>query len=154
MFGLVKNNDFQYGKDTKDVVRTDSKQFIKDVGIVIDQFDAQPFNLNDAGWPRNDISQMARAQSKAEFDAIMQRLSVCDSLPSNIPKGMSDAQVYDTCRPRYSQSPLELEQFIEFSNGSVTKYLEERYSKNNTDSVKSEPPMSGSASSDTAPVTE
>lgn len=145
MFGLVKNNDFQYGVDSKEVVHTESKQFIKDVGIVIDQFDAQSFNLNEAGWPRNDIAQMARAQSKAEFDAIMQRLAVRDSQPSNIPKGMTDAEIYDFCRPRYSQSPLELEQFIEFSNGSVTKYLEERYSKNNTDSVKLDPVTSDSA---------
>lgn len=141
MFGLVKNEDFQYGKDVKSIVRTDSKQFVKDVGIVIDQFDAQSFNLNDAGWPRNDIAQMARAQSKAEFDAIMQRLAVLDSQPSNIPNGMTDAQVYDTCRPRYSQSPLELEQFIEFSNGSLSDYLIQQYSKDSkskTDDVKSE----------------
>ena len=46
----------------------------KSFQCTIDQFDSQDFNLNEAGWIRNDISQLARATSQSQYDAIMRRL--------------------------------------------------------------------------------
>ena len=37
----------------------------------IDQFDSKDFNTNDAGWIRNDISQLARATSQSQYDSIV-----------------------------------------------------------------------------------
>lgn len=137
MFSLKKFVPFDYSKQ-KVFVQNDDKAFVKSVSIVIDQYDSKEFNLNDAGWPRNDIAQLARAQSKSEFDAIMSRLAVRDSGKSNFPDGMTDDQIYDTVRSRYAQSPLELEMFCEYSNGSMTDYLTSRFgNKVSTDGVKS-----------------
>lgn len=136
MFSLKKFEPCDFNKE-KVILQSDNPDFVKSVSVVIDQYDAKEFNLNDAGWPRNDISQLARAQSKSEFDSIMARLSVRDGGKSNIADGMTDEQIYDTVRSRYAQSPLELEMFAEYSNGSISDYLTSRYGKkDNTDEVK------------------
>lgn len=138
MFSLKIFKPCDYSK-VSSIVKSDNPDFLKSVSIVIDQYDSKEFNLNDAGWPRNDISQLARAQSKSEYDSIMARLAVRDSGKSNIVAGMTDEQIYDSVRPRYAQSPLELAMFAEYSNGSVSDYLISQYGKKvSTDDVKAQ----------------
>ena len=96
--------------------------------IPIDQYDAQDFNLNDAGWVRNDISQLARAQSKAEFDMIMARLQVLKESKS-IPDDISIDEAIASIRPRWCQSPNELEVWAEMTNGEVMSKLDDAYIK-------------------------
>lgn len=95
---------------------------------VIDQFDAQPFNNNEAGWIRNDISQLARATSQSQYDALMRRL-VEIKAEGGIKEGTSVEEAISQIKPRYAQSPNEIEQFIQMTNGDVMKKLDEAYQK-------------------------
>lgn len=96
--------------------------------VVIDQFDAQEFNQNDAGWIRNDISQLARATSQAQYDAIMQRLVELKQ-QGGISDDMSVEDAISQIKPRYAQSPNEIEQFIAYTNAGVMSKLSEAYEK-------------------------
>lgn len=99
-----------------------------DCGTLIDNFDSQDFNLNDAGWVRNDISALARAQSKAEFDAIMARLQVQPDKPG-IGDDVSLEDAFKQIRPRWCQSPNELELWAQMTNGDVMEKLDAAYRK-------------------------
>lgn len=97
-----------------DIIEETGFKAAVDAGLVvpIDQFDAQDFNQNDCGWPRNTISQIARAQSQSEYDAIMRRLQINekkDGIPDDLPREEAIRYI----RPRYVQSPTELSQFAE-----------------------------------------
>ena len=97
-----------------------------DCGTLIDNFDSQDFNLNDAGWVRNDISALARAQSKAEFDMIMSRLQVLPDKPG-IGDDVSIEDAFKQIRPRWCQSPNELELWAQMTNGDVMDKLDAAY---------------------------
>ena len=97
-----------------------------DCGTLIDNYDSQDFNLNDAGWIRNDISALARAQSKAEFDAIMSRLQVQPDKPG-IGDDVSLEDAFKQIRPRWCQSPNELEFWAQMTNGDVMDKLDAAY---------------------------
>lgn len=90
--------------------RTD-KRVVRRLAFV-DQYDGQDFNINEAGYPRNDISSLARAQSKSEFDAVMARLNVTSDSQS-LPKELSDKDALKLLRSKYTQSPNELMMYAE-----------------------------------------
>lgn len=104
--------------------------------VPIDSFDSQDFNLNEAGWVRNDISQLARAQSLQEYNLIMSRLQVLQDSKS-LPENMTVEQAFKTIKPRFCQSPNEIEQWIEFTQADVDAAIAEVIQKqNNVDSEK------------------
>lgn len=105
-----------------------------DCGTLIDNFDSQDFNLNDAGWVRNDISALSRSQSKSEFDAIMARLRIQPDKPG-IGDGVSLEDAFKQIRPRWCQSPNELELWAQMTNGDVMEKLDAAYRKS-LDDVK------------------
>lgn len=87
----------------------------------VDQFDKQDFNLNDNGFIRNDISQLMRAQSQAEYD--MKLKSLMEIPPSSLPDDVSTADAIALITPRYSQSPAELAIFAEtLAQRDMVKY--------------------------------
>lgn len=96
--------------------------------ITIDTFDKQPFNLNDNGFIRNDISQLARAQSKSQYEAYMDRL-VQLKQEGNIKEGTTVDEAIAMVKPRYAQSYNEIADFIEYTNGNVMAKLDEAYKK-------------------------
>lgn len=124
MFRTFENPDYFYQE-----VKNDLPSY---GAVPVDQYDSQDFNLNDAGWVRNDISQLARAQSKAEFDMIMSRLTEVKS-NGGLPDDISIDDAIKSIRPRWCQSPNELEMFAEWTNPDVMAKLDEAYQK----SVKS-----------------
>lgn len=79
----------------------------------IDQFDAQDFNINEAGFIRNDISKLARAASQSEYDALMKKIGMVDS-NYNIKDGMTIQQAMDMVKPRYAQSACEIANYAEY----------------------------------------
>lgn len=94
--------------------------------VPIDQYDAQEFNINDFGYPRNDISALARAQSQQEYDMLMKKLQVSKS-NGDIPADMKPADAISRVRSRYLQSPNELLSFAEYlANGDMNK-LDDAY---------------------------
>lgn len=98
--------------------------------VPIDCFDSQDFNLNEAGWVRNDISQLARAQSLQEYNLIMSRLQVLQNSKS-LPENMTVEQAFKTIKPRFCQSPNEIEQWIEFTQADVDAAIAEVIGKQN-----------------------
>ena len=92
----------------------------------IDQFDSQEFNRNEAGWIRNDISQLARATSQSQYDAIMHRLVELKQ-EGGIDEKTSIDDAIAMIKPRYAQSPNEIQQFIEMTNGNVMDKVNAAY---------------------------
>ena len=80
--------------------------------VAIDQFPAQDFNLNDAGWPRNVISELSHAQSKAEYDMILSRIQELRG-NYNIPDDMDTDTAISLIKPRSYQSACDFEKFAE-----------------------------------------
>lgn len=96
------------------------------LAVPIDQYDSEDFNRNDFGYIRNDISQLARAQSVQEYDLIMKRLSVLKS-KGDIPADMKPTDAIARVRSRYLQSPNELLSYAEsLANGDMQK-LDDAY---------------------------
>ena len=98
--------------------------------VPIDDFDSQEFNLNEAGWVRNDISQLSRAQSLQEYNLIMSRLQVLQQ-SNSLPENMTIEQAFKTIKPRFCQSPNEIEQWIEFTQADVDAAIAEVIAKQN-----------------------
>ena len=96
--------------------------------VVIDNYAGKEFNRNDAGWIRNDLSLLARAQSLQEYELIMSRLQEVRS-QSNLPTGVTDQQAFDMVIPRFAQSPLELERYVQMSNDSVVERVNKAYER-------------------------
>lgn len=103
-------------------VEDSPKEFVR----VVDQFDAQDFNENEAGWIRNDISQLARATSQSQYDAIMRRLVELKQ-EGGIKEGTTVEEAISQIKPRYAQSPNEIEQFIAFTNSNVMDKVNAAY---------------------------
>ena len=82
---------------------------------VVDQFAGADFNLNDCGWIRNDLASLACAQSQAEFNMIMQRL-VENKQKGGIPDDVSLEDAVKNIKPRWAQSPNELELSMQMTN--------------------------------------
>lgn len=95
---------------------------------VIDQFAGADFNLNDCGWIRNDLANLARAQSQAEYNMIMQRL-VEIKQQGGIPDNVSLEDAVKNIKPRWAQSPNELELFLQMTNEDAFKRLNDAYEK-------------------------
>lgn len=106
--------------------------------VVVDQFDAQDFNLNEAGHIRNSISELARAQSKSEYDSIMARLVELQN-DSGIKEGTTIEQAISQIKPRWAQSPNEIEQYLQMTNGDVMKRIDDAYQKVVKEDVKDTP---------------
>lgn len=100
----------------------------KDVSLicVVDQFAGADFNLNDCGWIRNDLSSLARAQSQSEYNMILQRLTQIKQT-GGIPDDMPLEDAIRNVKPRWAQSPNELETFMAMTNPGVFDRLDAAY---------------------------
>ena len=76
----------------------------------VDSFMAQPFNRSAFGWSRNSVSAMAAAVNYSEFLAIAQQISKTPA-QFNLPDNCSLKDALAICRPRFAQSPYELDLF-------------------------------------------
>lgn len=103
-------------------VKDSPKEFVR----VVDQFDSQDFNENEAGWIRNDISQLARATSQSQYESIMRRLVELKQ-EGGIKDGTTVEEAISQIKPRYAQSPNEIEQFIALTNGNVMDKVNAAY---------------------------
>lgn len=92
-------------------IRKVAKSQFNSYAAPVDQFDGQDFNFNDCGFIRNDISQLMRSQSQAEYDMKLKMLTEIPS--SSIPDNVSVTDAISYIIPRYTQSPAELSYFAE-----------------------------------------
>lgn len=100
--------------------------------IPVDSYDVKEFNLNDAGWPRNDISQLARAQSQSEYDSILRRLVELKNTQT-LPSDMKVKDAINLIKPRYVQSPNEINDFVNSLGSDTIASLELVYGKKQHD---------------------
>lgn len=66
--------------------------------VFIDQEPANEFNLNEAGWIRNDISAFEYAENEQIASQILSRFEEVQS--DDIYKGLSEKEMFDACLPR------------------------------------------------------
>lgn len=118
---------------------------------VVDQLPAQDFNVNECGWLRNDISALSRAQTKQEYEMIAQRLKENQAV-YDVKDGTKIKDAVRMIRPRFAQTPYELENFASaVANGDVAA-LKEKVAKK---SIKSDvPDVAPSPSPAPAPAAE
>lgn len=115
----------------------------------VDQYDSEDFNMNDCGFVRNDLSQLMRAQSQSEYDALLRKLVDVPSSNSSLPEDMPIEQAIAQVIPRYVQSPSELSMFAESLASRDMRTLDDAYRRalsNKPDSVKTEPQPSADPS--------
>lgn len=93
----------------------------------VDQYDNKDFNINEAGFIRNDISQLARAQNYQEFQLILSRLT--ENQSKSLPKNFDKDKVLRDLRPRYCQSDAEIEQYIGYLAENAVNDNNEAYEK-------------------------
>lgn len=120
--------------------------------IPVDSYDVKEFNLNDAGWPRNDISQLARAQSQSEYDSILRRLVELKNTQT-LPSDMKVKDAINLIKPRYVQSPNEINDFVNSLGSDTIASLELVYGKKQQDigkDVKEDNPSSSFSSTDSS----
>ena len=92
----------------------------------VDQFLTKDFNLNDAGWLRNDLSALAAAQTKEQYELILHRLKELPS-KSNIPEGTHLRDAFDMIKPRMMQTENEFVDFALFMTEKGIKNAESAY---------------------------
>lgn len=121
----------------------------KDVSLicVVDQFAGADFNLNDCGWIRNDLSSLARAQSQSEYNMIIQRLTEIEQT-GGIPKDVSLEEAIRFIKPRWAQSPNEIETFMAMTNLAAFDELDAAYRKATAGKVDVSADASADASAD------
>lgn len=95
----------------------------------VDQFYAQPFNKGYFGWCRNSISAMAHAVNYQEFLSLAQAIAKSPK-QFNLPDKCSYKDALALCRPRYAQSPYELDMFAKQLADNDMSNLSEQYLKN------------------------
>ena len=93
----------------------------------VDQFLTKDFNRNDAGWLRNDLSALAAAQTKEQYELILHRLKELPS-KSNIPSGTPLTDAFDMIKPRIMQTENEFADFAQFLTEKGLKNVEAAYS--------------------------
>lgn len=80
--------------------------------VFIDQSPSELFNLNEAGWPRNDISAYELASSEEEARLILQRLQELNN--DSIYDTMTEEEMFQCVTPRRATSdPVLFEKFQE-----------------------------------------
>lgn len=87
----------------------------------VEQFRSQDFNINDFGWPQNDLSALVAATSMKQAEAILRRLVDVGNDSKNLPDGITIRDAYDLIRPRYAQSESEV---LAFADAVASKGLE------------------------------
>lgn len=108
----------------------DSKDFVD-----VDNFMSKEFFENECGWTRNDLSALAAAQTKQQYDAIVERLQI------NQPKfDMRDGETIkdrlSRQMSRYCQSPNEIQQYAEMVASAELSRLSDDAYKNALNDVK------------------
>lgn len=106
--------------------------------MAVDQFLSGDFNKNDAGWFRNDLSALAAAQTREQYEAILRRLKEMPS-SSNIPEGTKLEDAFNFIRPRYVQTENEFADFAEFMTKKGLEAQEAAYAAERAKQVVVEP---------------
>lgn len=84
----------------------------------------QDFELNDAGFPMNDISALNGAKSVQEYQMLLQRIQMYQAENPDT-SGLTVAQLINTVQPRFAQTPAEICQAAEYIGARMNaEYLQ------------------------------
>lgn len=95
--------------------------------IPVEQYSAQSFNINFAGWQMNDIGTLNRAQTFQQAQAILSRLVDVGTGTSNIPSNIPLKDCFNFIRPRYAQSELECLAFADAVGRYESEKIDDAY---------------------------
>lgn len=134
---MVRNLGFERSKSDidygfGDVVQDNApKGFLKKNEnnlILVDQIAAKEFSLNNFGWPRNTMSNLANMQSAQQAIATYQMMQKNAPI-YNLKEGFNVEDAFNQIRPRQCQMPTELMQFAEHIAKGDMKKLNDAYDK-------------------------
>lgn len=84
----------------------------------------QDFELNDAGFPMNDISALNGAKSVQEYQMLLQKIQMYQAENPDT-SGLTVAQLINTVQPRFAQTPAEICQAAEYIGSRMNaEYME------------------------------
>lgn len=79
--------------------------------VFIDQEPCNPFNLNEAGWIRNDISAFELAENEQIAAQVLQRFEEVQH--DDIYKDMTDEEMFEACLPRRATTdPVSYQKYL------------------------------------------
>ena len=92
----------------------------------VDNYLNQDWNYNEAGWLRNDISALAAAQTKEQYELIARRLKELPAV-SLIPAGTKVEEAFNMIRPRFCQTENEFVEFAGYMTEQGMRNIESAY---------------------------
>lgn len=95
--------------------------------LPVEQYSAQSFNINFAGWQMNDIGTLNRAQTFQQAQAILSRLVDVGTGTTNIPSNIPLKDCFNFIRPRYAQSELECLAFADAVGRYESEKIDDAY---------------------------
>lgn len=90
-------------------IEIESAPRYKDKIQVVDQFDAQPFNFTDSGFPRNLVSQIMKAESEELQEMLLKRLV---DVPKGQFEGMTNEEICQHILPRNIQTAASCREWL------------------------------------------
>lgn len=103
--------------------------------ITIEQLGTQPFALKSNGFPRSEISMLAKASSELELQAALRQMREAQGKKVK----MTYAEAMKQIKPRFIDLPHEREMYAEYIMNTTGKSLDDLYrSTNTTDEVTSD----------------
>lgn len=103
--------------------------------VAIEQFGSKEFFKNYAGWTRNDINALQACTTKAQYDALIQRLSINDA-KFNVKEGSKVVDALKSAIPRWCQSPNELQAYAEQIAQDVIDTMPDDFKKSLQETAK------------------
>lgn len=80
--------------------------------VYIDQSPCESFNLNEAGWPRNDISAYELASTESEAALLLSKLQEIES--DSVYKDMTEEEMFNSVCPRGCMNdPVLYQRFVD-----------------------------------------
>lgn len=76
---------------------------------VVDQFDGQPFNFTESGFPRNLVSQIMKAESEEIQQMLLKRLV---DVPKGQFEGMTNEEICQHILPRSIQTAASCREWL------------------------------------------
>lgn len=109
----------------------DGKKFVN----VVDQFPSQPFNLNENGFFRSDITTLQLTQDTQLYELIKSRL---EELPETFSETDDVDEIVSTLKPRSVQDITEITKFNDYLGNLMYLKVDTKPVDVSSDDVKSE----------------
>lgn len=98
------------------------------IPVAIEQFGSKDFFSNYAGWTRNDINALQACTTKAQYDALLQRLTISEP-KYNVKDGSKFVDALKSVIPRWCQSPNELMLYAQQIAEGAMDTMDDAYKK-------------------------